>query len=144
MPVEDPGIRHRRRQVERRLAAESGKEALGLLLRDDRLDRLDGQWLQVDHVRHRRVGHDRGRVRVDQDRADTFRSERSARLRPGVVELGRLTDDDRAGTQDQDRGGLRAGWGHDGVPWAGVLPAGFLPDTSLARARRGIAVAAGI
>ena len=100
--LEDAGVGHRRRQVERGLAAQPGQQAVRPLPGDDRLDRLDGQRLEVDHVGHRRVGHDRGRVRVDEDRPDALGAERAAGLRPGVVELGRLADDDRAGPEDED------------------------------------------
>ena len=97
--LEDARVGHRGRQVERGLAAEAGQQPLGLLPGDDRLDRLDGQRLEVDDVGDRRVGHDRRRVRVDEDRADALGSEGAAGLRPGVVELGRLADDDRAPTR---------------------------------------------
>ena len=107
--VEDARLGHRGRQVERGLAAEAGQQALGLLLGDDGLDGLDGERLEVDDVGHRRVGHDRGRVRVDEDRPDALGAQGAAGLGPGVVELGRLADDDRAGPEDEDRGGLRAG-----------------------------------
>ena len=106
MALEHAGLGQRRRQVERGLAAEPGQQPLGLLLGDDRLDRLDGQRLEIDDVGDRRVGHDRGRVRVDQDRPDALGPQRAAGLRAGVVELRRLADDHRARTEDQDRGGL--------------------------------------
>ena len=111
MALEDAGLGQGRREVERGLAAEAGEQALRPLLRDDGLDRLDGERLEVDRVGDRRVGHDRRRVRVDEDRADALGPQRAAGLRPGVVELGRLADDDRPGAEDQDRGGL-AGVGH--------------------------------
>src|SRR5213075_845660 len=57
------------------------------------------------------VGHDRGGVAVDEDRPDTFSAERPTRLGAGVVELGRLADDDRSRADDQDgRGTGHAGW----------------------------------
>ena len=99
MALEDAGLGQGRREVERGLAAEAGQQALGLLLRDDRLDGLDGERLEVDDVGHLRVGHDRGRVRVDEDRPDALGAQRAAGLRPGVVELGRLADDDRPGAR---------------------------------------------
>ena len=68
---------------------------------DDRLDRLDRERLEVDDVGHGRVGHDRRRVRVDEDRPDALGPERAAGLRAGVVELRRLADDDRPGTEDE-------------------------------------------
>ena len=109
MALEDARLGHRGREVERGLAAQPGEQPLGLLLGDDRLDRLDRQRLEVDDVGDRGVGHDRGRVRVDQDRPDALGAQRAAGLRPGVVELGRLADDDRPRAEDQDRRRLRAG-----------------------------------
>src|SRR5205085_6359635 len=41
-------------------------------------------------------------VRVHQDDRDALLAERLAGLRPGVVELAALADDDRAGADDQD------------------------------------------
>ena len=98
-----------RGQVEGRLSAEAGKEAFGLLARNDGLDGFDRQRFEIDRVGDLRVGHDRGRVAVDQDRPDPLAAERAAGLRAGVVELGRLADDDRPRPEDQDRGGLRSG-----------------------------------
>ena len=120
VPVEHARVGHRGGQVERGLAAEPGQQALGLLLGDDRLDRLDRQRLEVDDVGHRRVGHDRGRVRVDEDGPDALGTERATGLRPGVVELGRLADDDRPRPEDQDGRGLRARWRHDRAPRCAV------------------------
>ena len=106
--IEDAGPGQVHRHVERGLAAEAGKETLGSLPGDDRLDRVDRERLEVDRVRDLGVGHDRGRVRVDEDRADSLGPERTARLRAGVVELGRLPDDHRPRADDQHRLGLHA------------------------------------
>ena len=104
----------------------------GSLLGDDRLDRLDGQRLEVDRVGDLRVGHDRGRVRVDEDRADALGPQRAAGLRPGVVELGGLADDDRPGAEDQDRGGLAGRSAHRAL----VRPASRPPRTGRTRRAR--------
>ncbi len=104
--LEHAGIGHRGRQVERGLPAEPGQQSLRLFAGDDRLDRLNRQRLEVDHVGDGRVGHDRGRVRVDQDRPDPLGPEGAAGLRPGVVELGGLADHDRPRAEDEDRRGL--------------------------------------
>ena len=79
-----------------------GSSASGPLLRDDLLDHLPGDRLDVGGVGHLRVGHDRRRIRVDQHDAIAFLAQRLAGLRAGVVELARLADDDRAGADDQD------------------------------------------
>ena len=49
--LEDAGLGQRHREVQRGLAAEPGEQALRPLPGDDRLDRLDGQRLEVDRVR---------------------------------------------------------------------------------------------
>src|SRR5207245_8564090 len=67
--------------------------------------------LAVDDVGELGISHDRLRIAVHQDRPNALGPQRAAGLRAGVVELGRLADDDRAGAQDQDRIGLAAGGG---------------------------------
>src|SRR5439155_16485188 len=49
-----------------------------------------------------RIGHDRGRVGVDQHDRVIFFAERLARLRDGIVELTGLADDDGAGADDEN------------------------------------------
>jgi hypothetical protein len=56
----------------------------------------------VSAVGELRVGHDGGRVGVDEDDAVAFFLEGFAGLRAGVIELARLADDDRAGADDED------------------------------------------
>src|SRR5205807_4775642 len=58
--------------------------------------------LDVRAGRELRVGHDRGRVRVDQHDVVALLEQHLARLHARVVELRRLADDDRPGAEDQD------------------------------------------
>jgi hypothetical protein len=89
--------------VERSLSAHRGQESIGPLalyylghpFRSDRLD--------VGPVGNLRVGHDRGWVGVHQDDPVSLFSQRANRLGSGVIELGSLTDDDRSGTEQQNR-----------------------------------------
>ena len=99
------GQRHR--EVEGRLATEAREESLRPLLRDDRLDGLRGERLEVDRVGDLGVGHDRRRVAVDEDRPDALGPQSAAGLRSCVIELGGLADDDRARAEDQDGCRLR-------------------------------------
>ena len=69
---------------------------------DDPLDELRRDRLDIGGVGHLRVGHDGGGVRIDQDDPVAFRLQRLAGLNPGIVELARLADDDRAGADDED------------------------------------------
>ena len=101
------------RQVEARLPAERRQQRIGPLLLDHLLDDLPGERLDVRAVGRRRIGHDRGRVRVDQHDLVALFAQRLARLRAGVVELAGLADDDRAGADDQnllDVVASRHGW----------------------------------
>jgi hypothetical protein len=90
----------RQRGVERRLAAHGGQQgqrvlrALGALTLDDAGDDFGRDRLDIGGVGHLVVGHDRGRVRVDQDDPVTFFLQRLDRLRARIVELASLTDDD--------------------------------------------------
>src|SRR5262249_12944396 len=78
------------------------------LLLDDLGDDLRGDRLDVGSVGQIRIGHDRGRIGVDQDDPVALRLERLAGLRAGIVELAGLADDDRASANDQDRGAVGA------------------------------------
>src|SRR3546814_4883775 len=48
------------------------------------------------------IGHDRRRVGVDEDDAIALLLQRLDRLRPRIIELARLTDNNRAGADDED------------------------------------------
>ena len=73
-----------------------------LLAHDDFLDAFRRDGLDVGAVGELRVGHDGGRVGVDEDDAVALLLERLAGLRAGIIELARLADDDRAGADDED------------------------------------------
>ena len=79
-------------QIQAGLSSERGEHAVRSLLRDDSLQHLDGQRLDVNDVRDVLVGHDRGGVGVHEDRGHALFPEGLARLRSGVVELSRLPD----------------------------------------------------
>jgi hypothetical protein len=100
------------RGVQRSLAAECGEqnefarraEAFHfiLLADDDFLHALGRDGFDVGAVGELRVGHDGGRIGVDEDNAVAFLAQGFAGLRAGVIELTRLADDDRAGADDED------------------------------------------
>ena len=96
--------------IERGLAAHCRQQRVGPLLGDDlghhfRRDRLD-----IGGVGQLRVGHDGGRVGVDQDDAKSLFLQRLARLGSGIIELAGLADNDGAGPDDQDRLDIGALW----------------------------------
>ena len=89
-------------EIEASLAADGGQQRVGTFPADDFFGELDAQRLDVGAVGQVRIGHDRRRIRVDQDDLVAVAAQRLARLRAGVVELAGLADDDRAGADDQD------------------------------------------
>ena len=101
--VEHAGAMQAERGVERRLAAHGRQDRVGPLLLDDLGDELGRDRLDISCVGDVGVGHDRGRVRVHQHDAIALFFQGLAGLRAGIVELAGLADDDRAGSDDQDR-----------------------------------------
>ena len=83
-------------EVQTGLTAEVGQQRVRMFLFDDLLNR---HRLDVDLVSHGLVGHDGRRVGVDQNDLQTLFAQCAAGLRACVVELGSLTDYDRAGAQ---------------------------------------------
>ena len=97
--------------VQRGLPAHGRKEGVRALCGNDLLDHFRGDGLDIGRVRHVRVGHDGGGVRVDQDDPVALGPQGLARLDAGVVELAGLADHDWPSTDDQDRGDIGA-FGH--------------------------------
>ena len=91
------------RRVQRCLATECGQQGVWPLFRDDHLDELRGNGLDVGRISELRIGHDRRRVGVDQDHSEAFIPEHSTSLGTGVVELASLPNDNRSGSNDEDR-----------------------------------------
>jgi hypothetical protein len=101
------------RGVQRGLAAERGQQhqfalraealpVLGLLAHDDFLHAFRRDGFDVGAVGELRVGHDGGRVGVDEHDAVAFLLEGLAGLGAGIIKFARLADDDRAGADDED------------------------------------------
>ena len=65
-------------------------------------NRLPSDGLDVSHIGRGRVGHDRGGVAVDQDDLVTLFTQSFASLHARVIELARLTNDDRACADDEN------------------------------------------
>ena len=109
MPLQHPGLDQRHRQVESGLPAQGREEGVRPLADNDRLDRLNGQGLDVHSIGNVLVGHDRGRVGVDENRLHPLLAERLASLGPRIVEFSGLTDHNRARADDQDLSGPLSG-----------------------------------
>ena len=88
-------------QVERRLPADGRQNRIGLLAFDDGCEDFGRERLDVGAVGELGVGHDRRGIAVDEDDLETLVAQRLAGLRPGIVELAGLADDDRARADDE-------------------------------------------
>ena len=69
---------------------------------DDFFHGFGRDWLDVGAIGELRVGHDGGRVGVDENDAVALFLEGFAGLGAGIVELARLADEDRSGADDED------------------------------------------
>jgi hypothetical protein len=100
--VQHAALRQRHGDVERGLAAHRRQDRVGTFAIDDQLHELRRHGLDVRPIRELRIGHDRRRIRVDQDDLEPLFLERFGRLSPGIIEFGRLTDDDRTGADHEN------------------------------------------
>ncbi len=117
--LQDPPVPQFAGAVQAGLSAERRKDRVdrraefGLPL-DHLPDRVRRDRLDVGPVAERRVGHDRRGVRVHQDDPVSLLAEGLAGLGSRIVEFTALADDDRAGTEKQDRGDVVSSW-HGGT-----------------------------
>ena len=88
-------------QVQTGLATEVWQQCIRTFLGDDLLQTGYVERLNIGHIRDLRIGHDRGRVRIDQHDLVTQLAQCLTSLCTGIVELTRLTDDDRTRADDQ-------------------------------------------
>src|SRR5699024_10074153 len=101
----------------------------------------------VGGVGELRVGHDRGRVGVDEDDPQALLLQHAAGLGARVVELRGLADDDGAGADDENTGEIGTTWHQASLRnesskwWASESPApssgwNWSPATGCARATK--------
>ena len=100
--LQDAGFGQLNRRVQAGLPAQGGQQRIRMLASDYPLDELGGDGLDIGAVGHDGIGHDGRRVGVDQHHAIALVLEHLARLRAGVIEFARLTDDDGTRADDQD------------------------------------------
>ncbi len=108
--LQHAGFRQLDRQVERCLPTDRRQQRVGTFVGDDLLQHRHGERLNVGGIGQLRVGHDRRRVRIDEHDAQAFTLQRFDGLGAGIVELGGLADDDRAGAEDQDAAQVVTAW----------------------------------
>jgi hypothetical protein len=88
-------------EVKRGLAADSGKQSVGALGGNDGFKVVGGERLDVGAVGELGIGHDGGRIGVDQDDLVALTLERLAGLGAGIVEFAGLTDDNGPRADDK-------------------------------------------
>ena len=88
--------------VQRGLPAHGGEQRVGPLLLDDVGHDFRGDRLDIGGVGQIRIGHDRGRIGIDQDDAIALGLQRLAGLGAGIIEFAGLADDDRSSPDDED------------------------------------------
>ncbi len=98
-----PRFRQLDREIERGLTTDRRQQRIGPLAFDNLRDYAGGHRLDIGTIGQIGVGHDRGRVGVDQDQAQSLFAQRLQRLRSRIVELACLSDYDRAGTDEEHR-----------------------------------------
>ncbi|MGY4356104.1 hypothetical protein ACVW0J_002597 [Bradyrhizobium sp. i1.7.7] len=110
----------RQRAVQRGLSAHGRqqREAAGndvTFLLDDFCDDLGRDRLDIGRIGQFRIGHDGGRIGIDEDDAIALFLQRLHRLRARIVELAGLADHDGTSADDQD-GGDVCTFGHQLSP----------------------------
>ncbi len=70
--LEDTGVVQFDREIQSGLAAERRQKRIRAFARDDLFDRCDGKRLEVDRIGNLGIGHDRRRIRIDEDDAVAF------------------------------------------------------------------------
>ena len=85
------------RGIQRGLASHGREQGVGPFPFDHLFDHFGRDRLHIRPVCQFRIGHDRGRIAVDENDPVAFLFQRFAGLRAGIVELTGLTDHDRAG-----------------------------------------------
>ena len=88
--------------IERSLAAHGRQDRIWPLFGDDLLNCLPGNWFDIGDIGRGRVGHDRGRVAVDQNDFVALFAQSLASLHAGVIEFASLTNDDRTSANNED------------------------------------------
>ena len=115
--LEDAGVGEVHRQVQRRLPADRRQDRVGPFDLDDGFEHFRRQRLDVGAIGELGVRHDRRRVAVDEDDFEALAPQRLAGLAARVVELARLTDDDRARADDEHAFQIGASWHFSGDWW---------------------------
>ena len=114
--LEHTGLTQRHGRVQRGLATQGRQQRVRTFLGDDLLENRRGNRLDVGGIRHFRIGHDGGRVGVDENDSDAFLTQHAAGLSARVIEFCGLADHNRTGADD-----------HHGLDVCALRHCGFPP-----------------
>ena len=88
-------------QIQRGLTTHGRQYGIHIFDRADFLNRPGGQGLEVNCIGHHGVGHDGGRIGVNEYHTVPFLFKRFASLSTRVIKLTGLTNNNRTGTDDE-------------------------------------------
>ena len=108
--VENTVVPQLKRTVQGGLPPHGGQNCIRALLGNDFLHCLPSDRFNVGHISRGRIGHDGGRIAVDQDHLVTLFPQRLASLNARVIKFTGLANDDRAGTYDQNAFDVASLW----------------------------------
>ena len=97
-----PSISQFHGDIQRRLSPHGRKQRIGTFPLDHLLHHVHRNGLDIGAIRQLRIGHDRGRIAVDQHDPVPLLPQGFAGLGPRIVELARLSDHDRTRPDQQD------------------------------------------
>ena len=89
-------------EVEGRLTAHGGEDCVDGMLVQNVFQRIHRQRHEVNMIRRHRIGHDGGRVGIDQDNFDAFFAKGAGGLGSRIIKFTGLSDDNGSATDYQD------------------------------------------
>ena len=92
------------------LTTHGWQQCIGLFLGNNMLNRAPLYRFDIGRIRHRRVGHNRRRVGVDQNNPEALFAKCFTGLGPGIVKLTGLADYNRACAEDKDAFNISSFW----------------------------------
>ncbi len=98
---QNPALRKLYGHIQTGLPAQCRQNAIREFPAEDPDHHFQGDGFDVNFIGHVRVGHDGGGIAVYQHHFDVFLPKSLAGLGTGIVEFGCLSNDDRAGANDQ-------------------------------------------
>ena len=114
--LEHARLAQRHGRVQRGLSAQRRQQRVRTFLGDDLLEDRGGDRLDVGGVGHFRIGHDGGRVGIDQNDPNALFAQHAAGLGARIIEFRGLADHDRTGADD-----------HHGLDVCALRHCGFPP-----------------